>query len=225
MKLVFLGDSLTAGRYGGDFVAEVARLMPDDEIINAGQGGNTVINLMRRLEDDVLALEPDGVFVMVGGNDSISYGNPVTRPYYKKAQNIPEGFVSPEQYEQTYRNLLHELQANRIQAWVGLAPKEYNPETINMQKQFNTIAADVAQSFNIPTLDIMAYFNPQNVKERPAIGIDMITLIGKRQSAGWADYETEQQREGYQFTFDGLHLIPQAAKEIGQLVAEFIRQN
>ncbi len=224
MKIVFLGDSLTAGQYGGSFVAEVARLLPDDEIINAGEGGNTIINLMRRL-DDVLAMEPDGVFVMIGGNDAISYSQPATRPYYKKAQNIPEGFVSPEQYEQTYRDLLYQLQLNFIQTWVGLAPKEYNPETVAMQKRYNSIAANVAGSLNIPVLDLMAHFNPQNIKDRPPLNLGQINLIGQRLAQGWHDYEAERQREGYTFTFDGLHFTPQAAQEVGKLIANFIKED
>ena len=51
MKLVFFGDSLVWGGYGGDFVAEVAKLCPQHEIINAGQGGNTILNLLGRLEN------------------------------------------------------------------------------------------------------------------------------------------------------------------------------
>ena len=78
MKIVFLGDSLTWGGYGGDFVAEVDRRLPQHTIVNAGVGGNTVINLLNRL-DSVLDQEPDGVFVMVGGNDAISYSQPQTR--------------------------------------------------------------------------------------------------------------------------------------------------
>ena len=43
MRIVFLGDSLTWGQYGGDFVAEVAKRLPEHETLNAGVGGDTVV--------------------------------------------------------------------------------------------------------------------------------------------------------------------------------------
>ena len=51
MKITFLGDSLTWGGYGGNFVEYVADQLPDHTIVNAGVGGDTVINLLRRLDE------------------------------------------------------------------------------------------------------------------------------------------------------------------------------
>jgi lysophospholipase L1-like esterase len=87
MRIVFLGDSLTWGGYGGNFVDEVQKQMPEYEIINAGEGGETVINLLRRVEDVLTEHKPDAMFVMVGGNDATSYSQPKTRGYYRKAKN------------------------------------------------------------------------------------------------------------------------------------------
>lgn len=167
MRIVFLGDSLTWGGYGGNYVDEVQKRLPDDEIINAGVGGNTVVNLLERLESDVLAHEPDGVFVMVGGNDSVSYVQPKTRVYYKQVQNIPDGIVDPDLFAQTYRELLYQLQLAHVQTWMGLPPKEYNPATVEAMEQYNAIAEEVARSFNVPTLDLMAHFKPDHIPERP----------------------------------------------------------
>ncbi len=222
MKIIFLGDSLTEGIYGGDFVAEVARLRPDDTIINAGQSGNTVINLHRRLQADVIQQEPDGVFVMVGGNDSISHSQTSTRPYYKKAQAIPDGVVTPVQFEQTYRDLLSELQLAHIQVWVGLPPNEYNPQTMQSQREYNQIAARVAQAVNIPVLDLMAEFAPTEIESRPPIDIGLITVIGERTASGWDDYEAERKRQGFTYSFDGIHITPQTAKEFARSIHRFI---
>ena len=130
MKIVFLGDSLTWGKYGGDYVAEVAKLLPQHTIINAGIGGNTVLNLLKRV-DDIVEDAPDGIFVMVGGNDAISYTQPETRRYYEQVQKVPGGIVSPEQFSQTYRDLLTHIQLAHVLTWVGLELGEYNPEVVN----------------------------------------------------------------------------------------------
>lgn len=222
MKLIFLGDSLTWGQYGGDWVAEIARRCDKQEIINAGIGGNTVVNLLRRLDDDVIAHEPDGVFVMVGGNDAISYSQPQTRPYYKKSQQIPDGVVTPDLFTTTYRELLTQLQVNHIQTWVALAPAEYSPTVVQHKKQYNAFAAEAARTFNVPVLDLMAHFAPAEIKDRPPITLNFIDRIGQRSSGGFDDFENERQREGYTFTFDGLHLTPDAAQTVASLVIDFL---
>lgn len=224
MKLVFFGDSLTWGGYGGNFVAEVAKRLPDHTIVNAGAGGNTVINLVNRL-DAVLDQKPDGVFVMGGGNDAISYSQPETRTYYRRVQQIPNGIVTPEMFAQTYRDLLTRIQLAHIQAWVGLPPMEYNPETVAALKQYNALAREAADSLSIPVLDLMVPFNPKHILPRPPLDRQSIRLVGQREKSGWSDYEAERQRGGYTFSFDGLHLTPEAAQRVAQLVVEFLSQH
>jgi lysophospholipase L1-like esterase len=224
MKLLFLGDSLTWGGYGGSFVAEVAKRLPDHTIVNAGEGGNTVINLLNRL-DSVLEQEPDGVFVMVGGNDAISYSQSETRKYYRRVQKIPDGIVTPEIFAQNYRDLLTRIQLAHVQTWVGLPPVEYNPEVVAAVRQYNELARDAASSLNIPVLDLMAQLMSEIIPQRPPLNQEFINRIGQREKSGWSDFEAEQQRGGFTFTFDGLHLTPEAARRIGQLVTEFLAQH
>lgn len=159
MRIVFLGDSLTWGQYGGDFVAEVAKRLPEHETLNAGVGGDTVVNLLRRLDDDVLAHDPDAVFVMVGGNDAKSYLYPATRPYYRKSKALENGMVTPDDFETTYRELLYQLQTNYILPLIGLAPTEYNQEVIEGQSKYNAIAREVAESMNVPILTLMLFLH------------------------------------------------------------------
>lgn len=222
MKLLFFGDSLTWGRYGGSYVSEVEKRLPEHEIINAGVAGNTVVNLLRRLEDDVLIHEPDGVFVIIGGNDAISYSQPATRPYYKKSQGIAGGVVTPEVFIHTYRELLTRLQLNFIETWIGLMPAEYNPELVKVKQYYNELAQDVARSLNIPILDCSPHFLPKEIENRPPINLEFINRIGMRSQSGWDDYEAEQQRNHYKFTFDGLHLTPDSARQMAELVIGFL---
>jgi lysophospholipase L1-like esterase len=224
MRLIFLGDSLTWGGYGGDFVAEVARRLPQHTIINAGEGGNTVLNLLRRLPA-VLEQRPDGVFVMVGGNDAISYSQPETRRYYARAQDIPDGVVTPDQFAAAYRDLLMRLQLAHTLAWVGLPPLEYSPPLAEAMRVYNAHARDAAEALNIPVLDLAAAFPADNLRERPALDQDSINLIGTRVRAGWDDYESERKAGGFTYTFDGLHFTPEAAARCGALVADFVQRD
>jgi lysophospholipase L1-like esterase len=221
MKIAFLGNSLTWGGYGGSFVAEVQILLPAHTIINAGESGNTVINLLRRL-DSVLDQQPDGIFVMGGGNDVISYSQPKTRRYYEHVQKVPNGVVTPEQFAQHYRELLTRIQLSQILAWVGLSPMEYNPEIVDTMRHYNELARGAAEALNIPVLDLMAHYTPEYIPPRPSLDQEAINLIGQRTRIGWADYATEQKRGGFTFTFDGLHLTPEAAQQISAMVVEFL---
>jgi lysophospholipase L1-like esterase len=222
MKIVFFGDSFTWGGYGGNFVNVIAHKRPEHEIINAGVGGDTVVNLLRRLDEDVLAHEPDGVFVMVGGNDAISYYLPQTRPYYKKSKAIADGVVTPELYAQTYRDLLTHLQLAFIQTWVGLGPSEHSPEVVEGKTHYNNLAADVARSLNIPALDLMTALVPDPVPQGPSIDLKFIDTIGRRSASGWNDFEAERQKYGFTYTFDGLHLTPDAAETVADLILDFM---
>jgi len=221
MKIIFLGDSLIRGGYGGNLVAEVAHRLPDHTVINAGEGGDTIVNLFNRIEK-ALAYDPDAMFVMAGGNDAISYTQPETRFYYHQTHHVPGGMVTPTIFAQAYRGLLSRLQEEYIQTWVGLPPMEYNPEIVTAMREFNAIAADIAASLDIPILDLMAHFTPNYIAHRPPIGLDFIKTVGERSSRGWSDYEGEQQRLGFTFSFDGIHLTPQSASRIAELIVDFL---
>ncbi|MEO1645295.1 MAG: SGNH/GDSL hydrolase family protein [Chloroflexota bacterium] len=225
MRIVFLGDSLTWGGYGGNFVSIVQERSPDHVIINAGEGGDTVINLLRRLPNVLDAHEPDVVFVMVGGNDANSYAMPATRGYYKKAKQLPEGMVTPEQFEESYRELLHELQLNFVQALMGLAPSEYSREQIAAKHAYNQRAKAIANSLNIPVLDLETPFTPENPIERAPVDIAFIQQIGANWNSGWDKFEEERQKWGYKYTFDGMHILPQTALKFADLIVPFLQEH
>jgi len=223
LKIVFFGDSLTWGGYGVDFVQLVAAQMPEHTFINTGVGGNTVINLLHRVDADVLALQPDAVFVMVGGNDAISYHQPKTRSYYRQAQNIPEGMVTPEQFETAYRDLLTHLQAAYLVTWVGLEPNEYNPATLAALRDYNGRVQNIARPLGIPVLDLMEALPPGDLPERPNLEIGFILTIGAREKRGWTAYDEARDKGGYTWSFDGLHLTQEGAERAAQAIVAFIR--
>lgn len=225
MKIICFGDSLTEVGYGASYFPELVTLLPEHDLVNAGVGGDTTINLLRRLETDVLEHAPDGVFLMVGGNDAISYSQPKTRSYYRQAKDIPEGVVTPEMFEQAYRDLLTKLQLAHIVVWIGLEPNEYNPTAAAAHADYNERARTIARTFNLPVLDLMEAYPPGDLPERPDLGVEYILTIGAREKRGWNDYEGAQKAGGYRFTFDGLHLTTGTAREVAEKIAAFIRAN
>jgi lysophospholipase L1-like esterase len=225
MKIVFLGDSLSWGGYGGNFVAEVAKRMPEHEIINEGVGGDTVVNLLRRVESVIEEHKPDAIFVMVGGNDATSYIMPATRNYYRKAKKLDNGMVSPEDFESNYRELLHQIQLHHVLPLVGIAPTEYNKELVKAKQSYNAIAKSLAEKLNIPVLDLDSPFTPANPIEREATSLQFIQQIGERVAAGWNEFESEREKWGYSYTFDGMHLLPQTAIKFAELIVPFLKKH
>ncbi len=62
--VVFLGDSITQG-WGKDFKGKFAGM----KVANRGIGGDTTRGMLIRLEQDVLALNPSAIVILMGTND------------------------------------------------------------------------------------------------------------------------------------------------------------
>ena len=223
MRIVFIGDSLTWGGYGGNFVDIVAGRLPEHVIINAGVGGDTVVNMLRRVDDVIEEHKPDAAFCMVGGNDAVSYSQPETRPYYRKSKRIEQGFVSPDDHAEAYRELLQRLQLAFVMPMIGLSPTEYSADLVAARAEYSTRVREIAHSLNVPLLDLDAPFTPAQPIERPPVNLMFIQTIGDNIAQGWADYETERQKWGYTYTFDGMHLTPQSAEAFADLIVPFLQ--
>ncbi|MEL6150858.1 MAG: SGNH/GDSL hydrolase family protein, partial [Chloroflexota bacterium] len=168
------------------------------------------------------AHEPDAVFVMVGGNDAVSYSQPDSRPYYRKSMQIPEGTVSPDDFRSAYRDVINRLQGHYIHTFIGLEPMEANPTVTAAMKQFNALARAEAEAHNVPVLDLFAHFVPDAIPERKPITTRFIQQIGDRERTGFSDWYGEQETHGYAYTFDGVHWTPRAAAEAAQLIITFM---
>ena len=75
-KVVFFGDSITqAGVDSGGYITVLRQLLEKKglkdsyELVGSGIGGNKVYDLYLRMEEDVLAKNPDIVIIWVGVND------------------------------------------------------------------------------------------------------------------------------------------------------------
>jgi lysophospholipase L1-like esterase len=69
--VVFLGDSITEGWSG-----TLARDFPNLHVADRGIGGDITSGVLFRLQDDVLALDPAGIVLLIGTNDIGNDGDP-----------------------------------------------------------------------------------------------------------------------------------------------------
>jgi lysophospholipase L1-like esterase len=125
VRIVFLGDSLTEGVGGVAYLRllrERARVDPRlsaVELINAGVGGDTVVNLARRGAQGVVSHDPDWVVIQVGVNDCATWllrRSPLTprtirgRRYFSRIKQVP-GAIAPRRHGDGLRVLIADLRA------------------------------------------------------------------------------------------------------------------
>lgn len=172
-RIVFIGDSITsaardfalggegAGQnaYGDGYVRVVKSMIeafyPERRIrvTNRGIGGNTIRHMAARWADDVLALNPDWLSVMIGIND-------VWRQFDSPMQK--EIHVYPEEYLTTYRNILQQVRP-RLEGLVICSPYviDDNPNDPMRRRmdEYREMSALIAREFDAIYVDAQAPFD------------------------------------------------------------------
>ena len=162
MKIVFFGDSITeSGRnfsdsadLGAGYVkiaaGKLRLLYPDAdfEIINRGVSGDRTLELLERIEGDVLAEKPDFVVLQVGVNDVW-------------CRFTSGEVVSPEEFCENYETLVSKIQAT------GAKLVLVQPFVLNVQDKqrfrpymdaFNAIIHRIAEKNKLPIIPLDEIF-------------------------------------------------------------------
>ncbi len=152
-KIVFTGDSVTdcdrkrpvgEGLWEGvgtGYVRQIHTILnalcPETviRISNTGIGGNNILDLKARWQQDVLDLNPDWVSVMIGVND-------VWRKFDEP--DIWEGHISAEVYEKTYRELI-EKTLPHVKGMIVMTPYFMEPNREDAMRSAVDEMADVVR--------------------------------------------------------------------------------
>lgn len=166
-KIVFAGDSVTDdGRarpigdgeqyeVGNGFVQMIAMYLAVDypelnlRCINMGIGGNTSRDLLCRWDNDINALRPDWVVMMIGAND-------VWRQFDSPCR--PERAVLPDEYRKNLGAIADRTKAKTI--WLTpyyLEPNENDAMRATMD-EYRAIMKEVAAERGIPVVDTQEAF-------------------------------------------------------------------
>ncbi len=165
-RIVFFGDSITqAGVNPGGYITRMQEAIQKNgtetqyELIGAGIGGNKVYDLYLRMEDDVLAKNPDVVAIWVGVNDvwhKASYGTG----------------TDPDKFEKFYMAIIKKLQAKNIKV-VLVTPAAIGERNDFSNQQdgdlnlYSNIIRKVAQTNNCKLVDLRKEFIDYNLKNNP----------------------------------------------------------
>ncbi|MBL7805306.1 MAG: G-D-S-L family lipolytic protein [Saprospiraceae bacterium] len=165
-KVVFFGDSITqAGVAPGGYIDLLNQKIGADglrdqyELIGAGIGGNKVYDLYLRLDDDVLAHNPDVVVIWVGVNDV----------WHKKTFGTG---TDPDKFERFYTALIQKIQSRGIKvvcatpAVVG-ERTDCSNELDGDLNRYAQIIRQLAARYNCPLADFRQAFLRYNLEHNP----------------------------------------------------------
>jgi isoamyl acetate esterase len=215
-KIVFLGDSLTEGVDGASYLRALGELLAGDgrlppiDLINAGQGGDTVRNLARRVSRDVVPHAPDSVVVFVGVNDCRTWyvrRSPPTLAtgrsgyYFARRKGIWRA-MTPQRFERGLRALVDDLRA-RTEADIALctpatASESRDPRAERMLDQYANAVRRLARERNCALIDVRAA---------------MLEAI---------DQSSLSATSGLRLTIDGVHLSVLGAQRVADVFHEWL---
>jgi isoamyl acetate esterase len=172
-RIVFFGDSITqAGVQPKGYITVLGEMMKQKgiadkyELVGAGIGGNKVYDLYLRVEDDVLAKNPQTVVIWVGVNDV----------WHKRTSGTG---TDADKFERFYNALIKKLKDKNINVFLTTpaAIGEKTDYTNELDGDLNRYAAmirQIAQKNNCQLVDLRKAFleyNLANNKENRESGI------------------------------------------------------
>lgn len=180
-KIIFFGDSITQqGANKGGYIDLIQTainnkgLQDKYELVGAGIGGNKVYDLYLRMDDDVLAKDPDVVVIYVGINDV----------WHKTTSGTGTDI---DKYEKFYVAIIKKLQARKIRVVVctpsviGEKKNGANAQDSDLDK-YSEVIRRLAGQYNCTLIDLRKAFaeyennnNPEN-KESGVLTKDRVHL-------------------------------------------------
>src|ERR1700722_12653136 len=165
-KVVFFGDSLTqAGAKPGGFIVKMTEalaqknLSAEYELMGAGIGGNKVYDLYLRMDDDVLAQDPDIVFIWIGVNDV----------WHKTVAGTGTDI---DKFENFYVAIINNLLDRHIRVLL-CTPAVIGEKTDFTNQQdgdlnaYSQVVRNLAQKFHCGLVDLHEIFHTYELKKNP----------------------------------------------------------
>jgi lysophospholipase L1-like esterase len=230
--LVCFGDSLTEGVIGASYVRILReRLGSGVRVINSGVNGDTVLNLLRRAERDVIAQTPDAVVILVGMNDlATAYGWRSNRAYYHAVKRIHVE-LTPRRFARGYRRLIATLR-ERTRARIALCTLTTVGERPDDPFQqivdgYSTIVRALAAQERLPLIDLRAAFRAAleaDPRDGPAYRIWTPVLDWAAIGLRGQTYAALAERRGYRLLCDGAHLAEAGAALVAETMLPELRK-
>lgn len=166
IRIVFFGDSITqAAVKPKGYIDRLSQMLTQQnlqdkyELIGAGISGNKVYDLYLRIEDDVLAKNPQIVVIYIGVNDV----------WHKASSGTG---TDPDKFVKFYEAILKKLRAANIKvalctpAAIGEKTDFTNQQDGDLNS-YSQIIRDLAKKNSLPLIDLRKAFLDYNLKNNP----------------------------------------------------------
>src|SRR5579871_304944 len=165
--IVFFGDSITqAGVQPNGYITKIGEALTQKGLAaqyvltGAGIGGNKVYDLYLRMDDDVLAKNPDVVVIWVGVNDV----------WHKSMFGTG---TDADKFEKFYVAIINKLQAKKIRvvlctpATIGEKSDYTNQQDGDLNK-YSQIIRDIAKNYHCDVVDLRSIFHAYELQNNPS---------------------------------------------------------
>ena len=165
-RVVFFGDSITqAGVNATGYITKMKNALTEKnlssqyELIGAGIGGNKVYDLYLRMENDVLAKNPDIVVIFIGINDV----------WHKSSSGTG---TDADKFERFYTAIINKLKEKNTKIILCTPPAigertDYsNPQDGDLNR-YSNIIRDLAKKNGLQVCDLRKAFRDYNLQNNP----------------------------------------------------------
>ncbi len=165
-KIVFFGDSITQAGVGPNgYITQMQNMLTSNgksaqyDLVGAGIGGNKIYDLYLRMDDDVLAKNPDVVVIWVGVNDV----------WHKASSGTG---TDADKFEKFYAAVIKKLQNKNIKVYlctpstIGEKTDYTNQQDGDLNK-YSGIIRSLATTYNCGLIDLRRAFLDYNLKNNP----------------------------------------------------------
>ena len=162
-RIVFFGDSITeAAVKPSGYIVKLDSMIArqgkagEYELIGSGVGGNKIYDLYLRMEEDVLAKEPDVVVIYIGVNDV----------WHKRTFGTG---TDPDKFEKFYQAIINKLKAKKINvilctpAVIG-EKTDFSNQLDGDLNEYSSIIRNIARKNSLPVVDLRKLFLVYNLK-------------------------------------------------------------
>jgi isoamyl acetate esterase len=196
LKVVFFGDSITqAGVNPGGYIDKMKTMLDKNgikdnyQLIGAGISGNKIYDLFLRLEEDVLAQNPDVVVIWVGVNDV----------WHKRTFGTG---TDADKFEKFYVALIRKLQSQSIKVIVATPAAigektDFTNELDGDLNKYSQILRDIAAKYDCPVADLRKEFLKYNLEKN----------LGNKESGILTTDRVHLNEVGNQFVADILYKL------------------
>ncbi len=230
--IVCLGDSLTRGLVSASFVDLLDQRMADKgfHFVNSGVNGDLAYNVRRRL-DDVIALQPDGVILMIGTNDILSTLRRSNALISRVTKWLPED-PSLGWYQVNILEIVRRLK-EETGAKIALASPPIVGEHLNTRsnKQARPYVAFLKETAGdqglayLPVYERMAKYlrsTGQHEGTSHHSRVFMTARLTIRHIFFKESYNSISHRNGFILLTDGVHLNEQGASLVADVMEEYL---